>query len=61
MNAPNEKELKALDALIAGAMLPNIRCANLSKDELDGFPKTIAPRITVCLHPAGVVLKNDFL
>jgi hypothetical protein len=37
MNAPNEKELRALDALIAGAMLPEIRCANLSKEELDAL------------------------
>lgn len=35
MNAPDEKELKALDALIAGAMLPEIKCASPSKEMLD--------------------------
>jgi hypothetical protein len=35
MNAPDEKELRALDALIAGAMLPEIKCANPSKETLD--------------------------
>jgi hypothetical protein len=35
MNEPNEKELRALDALIAGALLPEMKCENLSKEELD--------------------------
>ena len=37
MNEPNEKELKAIDALIAGALLPEVKCENLSKDDLDGL------------------------
>lgn len=37
MNEPNEKELRALDALIAGALLPEIKCANPSKDDLDAL------------------------
>jgi len=35
MSEMNEKEMKALDALIAGALLPEIRCGNLSKEALD--------------------------
>jgi hypothetical protein len=37
MNGPNEKEVRALDALIAGTMLPEIKCENLSKDEVDAL------------------------
>lgn len=37
MNVLNEKELRALDALIAGALLPEIKCTNLSKDDLDAL------------------------
>lgn len=37
MNEPNEKELRALDALIAGALLPEIKCSNPSKDDLDAL------------------------
>ena len=39
MNEPNEKEIKALEALIAGAMLPEINCENLNKDDLDALMK----------------------
>lgn len=35
MNELNERELKALDALIAGALLPEIKCENLSREMLD--------------------------
>jgi hypothetical protein len=37
MNEPNEKELRALDALIAGALLPEIKCTNPSKEDLDSL------------------------
>jgi hypothetical protein len=37
MNESNEKELRALDALIAGALLPEIKCTNPSKDDLDAL------------------------
>ncbi len=37
MNEPNPKELRALDALIAGALLPEMKCANLSNEELDAL------------------------
>lgn len=37
MNAPNDKEQRALDALIAGAMLPEIKCASISNEELDAL------------------------
>lgn len=37
MNEPNEKELRALDALIAGALLPEMKCMNPSKEDLDSL------------------------
>lgn len=37
MNEPNEKELRALDALIAGALLPEIKCTDPSEEDLDAL------------------------
>jgi hypothetical protein len=37
MNEPNEKELRALDALIAGALLPEIKYTKLSPEALDSL------------------------